>query len=309
MPGVVWSGYLTFGLVSIPVQLYPASRSTTIAFHLLHKDCGTRVKQRLVCPEHGALSRDEIMRGYEYEKNHYIEVEPEDIKKIEPATAQAMEIVAFVPQKDVDPLYFDASYYLVPGEPGRRAYALLHRALAGSRMYGIARVSMHNREYTVIIRALPGEGIAIHTMFYENEVRKIQELGQVNHGEVREKELQLANSLIESLAGKWEPGRFHDQFQANVQKMLEAKLEGRQVQEVEKPRMAPVVNLMAALKESLKKAERMPRKAVARAEAAHGSRPVGRPGAGRAEGPEPSATVRVVHRRAAGHGAHRGRNR
>ena len=107
MAGSVWSGYLTFGLVSIPVKLYPAARSVTIGFHMLHKDCGMRVKQQLICPEHGVLSRDEIVKGYEYEKNHYVEVQPEDLKKIEPATARAMEIMEFVPQKQVDPLYFD----------------------------------------------------------------------------------------------------------------------------------------------------------------------------------------------------------
>lgn len=292
MPGSVWSGYLTFGLVSIPVKLHPAARGVTIGFHMLHKGCGMRVKQQLMCPEHGPLSRDDIVRGYEYEKNQYIEVAPEDIQKIEPVTARAMEIVEFVPQQEVDPLYFESSYYLFPDEAGRHAYALLREALDSTQMYGIAQVSMHNREYTVIIRPLSEEGLAIHTMFYGNEVRKIQDIGQVNHTEVREKELELAKSLVTSLAGKFDPSQFHDQFQANLQKMLEAKLEGKPVQEVEKPQMAPVVDLMAALKESLKRAEKMPRKAVARAEAV-----------------EP-APVRAAHRRAAGERrAHRSRNR
>ncbi len=265
MAGSVWSGYLTFGLVSIPVKLYPAARSVTISFNMLHKGCGMRVKQQLTCPEHGVLSRDDIVKGYEYEKNRYVEVQPEEIKKIEPPTARTMEIMEFVPDKQVDPLYFDSSYYLVPDDPGRRAYALLRKALQGSNMLGIAKVTMHNREYTVILRPLGEEGIAIHSMFYQNEVRSIQELGQTDHTEVREKELELANSLIENLKGEFEPDKYHDGFQENVKQMLEAKLEGREVEEVAKPKLAPVVDLMAALKQSLKQAQSMPRKAAARA--------------------------------------------
>lgn len=226
---------------------------------MLHRGCGQRIRQQLVCPEHGVVTRDEIVKGYEYEKGRYIEIDPSEIKKIEPATARAMDILEFVPLSEVDPLYFESSYYVVPDEPGRRAYVLLHHALAESSMCAIAQVAMHNREYTVIARPLK-QGLAVHSMFYANEVRSIAELGQVNSMEVNPKELQLANALIESLRGEFDPKKYHDKFQENLAKMLEAKMEGKPVPEVEKPKLAPVVDLMAALKKSLEEARGAPRK-------------------------------------------------
>lgn len=259
MAAPVWSGYLSFGLISIPVKLYPAARSEAISFHMLHRGCGQRVRQQLVCPEHGVLSRTDIVRGFEYEKNRYIEVESEDIKKIEPSTAQAMDILEFVPLSQVDPVYFDSSYYLVPDEPGRRAYVLLHRALAESQMCAIAQVAMHNREYTTIVRPLR-EGIIVHSMFYANEVRNITELGAVNRMEVNPKELGLAHSLIEGLRGDFDKKKYKDNFQENLARMLGAKLEGHPVEEIEKPKLAPVIDLMAALKKSLEEVRSVPRK-------------------------------------------------
>ncbi len=265
MPSSIWSGYLTFGMISIPVKLFPAARSEGIGFNMLHKDCGSRVKQQYICPVHERpVTRDEIVKGYEYEKNRFIEIDPQDIKKIEPATAQAMEILEFVPSSEVDPLYFDSSYYLVPDEPGRRAYVLLRRALADSQKVAIAQVSMHNREYTAIVRSLP-KGIAVHSMFFRNEVRAIEEAGSVDGLEVKEKELELAHSLIESLTASFDLEKYHDTFHENLQKMLDAKIEGREVEEVPKPKLAPVIDLMAALKKSLEEAKKLPRKQAAAA--------------------------------------------
>lgn len=292
MAGSVWSGYLTFGLVSIPVKLYPAARGETIGFHLLHHGCGQRIRQQLICPEHGVVPRDEIIKGYEYEKGRYIEVEPEEIKKIEPPTARAMDILEFVPFSEVDPLYFDASYYLVPDEPGRRAYVLLHAALVEGNMCAIARVAMHSREYTVIARPLK-KGIVLHSMFYVTEVRNIADLGPVDSMEANPKELELAHALIESLRGEFDPQKYHDTFQQNVAKMLEAKLEGRPVNEVAKPKLAPVIDLMAALKKSLEEGREMPRKHPGGAGKAEPT-PIRK--AARAEAAEPK---RATHRRRA----------
>ena len=263
MPSSIWSGYLTFGMISIPVKLFPAARSEGIGFNMLHKDCGSRVKQQYICPVHERpVTRDEIVKGYEYEKNRFIEIDPADIKKIEPKTAQAMEILEFVPTSEVDPLFYDSSYYLVPDEPGRRAYVLLRQAMDQSQKVAVAQVSMHNREYTVIVRPLK-KGIAIHSMFFKSEVRAIEDMGGVNGLEVKEKELQLANSLIESLTTSFEPDKYHDTFEQNLKAMLDAKLEGKEVEEVPKPKLAPVIDLMAALKKSLEEAKKLPRKQAA----------------------------------------------
>jgi len=258
MPSSVWSGYITFGLISIPVKLFSAARSEGIGFHMLHRECGSRIKQQHWCPVHErTVTRDEIVKGYEYEKDRYVTVEPEEIKKIEPKTARAMEILEFVPTAQVDPIYFDSSYYLLPDEPGRKAYALLKTALEKSGYVGVARVSMHNREYTVVLRP-QGNGLTAHTMFYQNEVRKIEEMGPVEHAEVKEKELELAHTLIQSLAAEFDPGKYHDQFADQLRALVEAKVQGQPVVEIEKPKLAPVIDLMAALKKSLEEVRKVP---------------------------------------------------
>ena len=263
MPSSVWSGYVTFGLISIPVKLFSAARSEGISFRMLHKECGTRVKQQYICPVHERpVTREEIVKGYEFEKDRYIEVSPEEIKKIEPRTARAMEILEFVPLAEVDAMFFDTSYYLVPDDPGLRAYVLLGRAMADSGKCAIARLSMHNREYTAVLRPL-AQGLALHSMFFRHEVGRIEELGPVNGLEVKEKELELAHSLIESLSAPFEPEKYSDSFQANLRTMLDAKLQGQPVTEVEKPKLAPVIDLMAALKKSLEDARKLPRKQAA----------------------------------------------
>ncbi len=267
MAASIWSGYITFGLISIPVKLFAAARSEGIGFNMLHRECGSRLKQQYICPVHErVITRDETVKGYEFEKDRYITIENDEIKKIEPKTAKAMEILEFVPMAQVDPVYFDASYYLMPDEPGKKAYTLLRTALDKSGYLGIARVSMHNREYTVALRP-QGKGLTVHSMFYQNEVRKMEEVGPLESGEVKEKELALANSLIESLAGDFDPSKYQDNFAGQLRGLIEAKIQGQPVVEVEKPKLAPVIDLMAALKQSLEQMKKVPGKAHASAEA------------------------------------------
>lgn len=255
MAASVWSGYLTFGLISMPVRLFSGARSSSISFHMLHRTDLQRVKQQLICPvEDKVIGRDEIVKGYEYRKDEYVVIEPDEIKKIEPKTAKAMEILEFVKESDVDPVYFESSYYMVPEEAGRRPYALLTKALEESEYVGIAKLTMHNREYTVFLRPTKG-GIMLHTMYYSDEVRELENFG-APEVELKEGEVKVANQLINALAGDWEPEKYHDTFQGNLKKLIETKLEGGKVAEVEKPKkMAPVVDLMAALKESLAQME------------------------------------------------------
>ena len=255
MPASVWSGYLTFGLISMPVRLYSGARSTRIGFHMLHRDDLTRIKQQLYCPhDERVIERSEIVKGYEYRKGEYVVIEPEEIKKIEPKTAKAMEILEFVKSSDVDPVYFDASYYMLPEEAGRRPYALLTKALEESEYVAIAKLTMHNREYTVFLRPHEG-GLMLHTMYYEEEVRKVEGFGAPDV-ELKDAEVKVAHQLIEALAAKWEPEKFKDEFQENLRQLIETKLEGGEVAEVEKPKkLAPVVDLMAALKQSLAQME------------------------------------------------------
>ncbi len=269
MAASVWSGYLTFGLISMPVRLFSGARGSRISFHMLHRNDMTRIKQQLYCPhDDRVVNRNEIVKGYEYRKGEYVVIEPDEIKKIEPKTAKAMEILEFVPAEEVDPIYFETSYYLMPEEAGRRPYALLSRTLADANMVGIAKLTMHNREYTVVLRPYR-KGILLHTIYYADEVRQIPQFGEENV-EVREGEVKVAHQLVEALKGKFEPKKFHDTFEENVKNLIKARLEGKEVSEVAKPKpAAPVVDLMAALKESLTQMEKKkPAQKVAEAEEA-----------------------------------------
>ncbi|MFY9701676.1 MAG: Ku protein [Terriglobales bacterium] len=251
MAASVWSGYLMFGLISMPVRLFSGARSSGISFNQLHRADHQRVKQQLICSaDNQVLERSEIVKGYEYRKDEYIIIDPEEIKKIEPKTAKTMEILEFVKTSEVDPVYFESSYYMVPEEAGRRPYALLTKALEESEFVAIAKLTMHNREYTVFLRPHKG-GMMLHTMYYAEEVREVESFGAPDV-EIKEAEIKVAHQLIEALAGEWDPEKYHDTFQENLKKLIEAKLEGGEVQAVEQPRkLAPVVDLMAALKESL----------------------------------------------------------
>src|SRR5215467_8984599 len=256
MAASVWSGYLTFGLISMPVRLFSGARSSGISFNQLQRTDLHRVKQQLICPvDNKVLDRSEIVKGYEYRKDEYVVIEPEEIKKIEPRTAKTMEILEFVKSSDVDPVYFESSYYMIPEEAGRRPYALLTKALEESEYVAIAKLTMHNREYTVFLRPHKG-GMMLHTMYYSEEVREVESFGAPDV-EIKEAEIKVAHQLIEALSGDWDPDKYHDSFQENLKKLIETKLDGGEIEPVEKPKkLAPVVDLMAALKESLENAKK-----------------------------------------------------
>jgi DNA end-binding protein Ku len=268
MAASVWSGYLTFGLISMPVRLFSGARSSGISFNMLHRDDLQRVKQQYYCPaDNRVVSRDEIVKGYEFRKDEYVVIEPDEIKKIEPKTAKTMEILEFVKGSQVDPVYFDASYYMLPEEAGRRPYALLTKAMGESDYVAIAKLTMHNREYTVFLRPHEG-GMMLHTMYYAEEVKKVEGFG-APEVELKEAEIKVANQLIEALADEWDPEKYHDTFQDNLKNLIQTKLEGGKIVEAEKPKkLAPVVDLMAALKQSLAEMEGKKKPAAREAEAA-----------------------------------------
>jgi DNA end-binding protein Ku len=250
MAASVWKGHLTFGLVTIPVRLFSAARSETISFNLLHKDDHSRIRQVTYCQlEDKPISRAETVKGYEYEKDHYVVIEDEEIKKVAPKTAKVMEILEFVKADEVDPVYLEASYYIAPDEGGEKAYALLFTALKESGYYGVAKVAMHNREHIIILR--PGaKGIISHTMYYQDEIRQVEEF-RTDTSLVKDKELAMAKMLISSLETDFEPQKYHDTYRDNLQKLIEAKIEGKKVVETPTEHVAPVIDIMEALKKSL----------------------------------------------------------
>jgi len=250
MASTVWKGHLSFGLVSFPVKLYSAARGESIHFNQLHKTDGSRVRQVLYCAsEDKPISRDEIVKGYEYEKDRYVVIEDEDIKKVAPKTAKVMEILEFVKADQVDPIFLESSYYMAPDEGGEKPYALLFEALRQSNFYGVAKIAMHNREHIIILR--PGaKGILSHTMYYVDEIRQVDEF-RTDTALVKDKELDLARMLISSLEAEFEPQKYKDSYRENLQKMIEAKIEGRKVVETPETKVAPVIDIMEALKRSL----------------------------------------------------------
>jgi DNA end-binding protein Ku len=268
MAASVWKGHLIFGMVSFPIRLFSAARSETISFNMLHKDDHSRIKQMTYCQlEDKPIPRSETVKGYEYEKDHYVVIDDEDIKKVAPRTAKVMEILEFVKADQVDPIYLESSYYVAPDEGGEKAYALLFTALKDSGYYGVAKVAMHNREHIIVLR--PGaKGILSHTMYYQDEIRQVEEF-RTDTSLVKEKELAMAKMLISSLEENFEPQKYHDAYRDNLKKMIEDKIEGRNVVETPSEHFAPVIDIMEALKKSLA-GKRKP-VAVATAAAASGT--------------------------------------
>ncbi len=210
------------------------------------------------------------MKGYEYEKDQYVLFSEEELDKIEPPSAHVMEILEFVKLNEMDPLYFDSSYYISPEEAGVKAYKLLMKAMEESGYGAVAKLTMHQREHIVIIR--PGSrGMTLHTMFYSNEIRAAESI-PTDNVEVKDQEKKLAEQLIASLAAPFEPQKYRDEYQENVRALIAAKLKGQEVTEVAQPHLAPVIDLMEALKKSIaeKKAP------AAAAEVAAGPVPVGK---------------------------------
>jgi DNA end-binding protein Ku len=255
MASTVWKGHLTFGLVSFPIRLYSAARGESISFNQLHKTDNSRVKQVLYCvAEDKPIPRSEIVKGFEYEKDRYVVIEDEEVKKVAPQTAKVMEIQEFVKAGQVDPIYFETSYYMAPDEAGEKPYALLFDALKRTGYVGIAKVAMHNREHVVILR--PGEkGVLMHTMYYQHEIRQVDEF-RTDLSLVKEKELTLATSLIEALAGEFEPQKYKDDYRENLLRMIEAKKQGEEVVATPEPQQAKVVDILEALKASLAMAKK-----------------------------------------------------
>ncbi len=285
MASSVWKGHITFGLVSFPVRLFSAARSETLSFNQLHKDDNSRIRQVTYCQaEDKPVPRTELVKGYEYEKDRYVVIDDEDIKKVAPKTAKVMEILEFVKADQVDPVYLESSYYVAPDEGGEKPYALLFQAMRRSNYFALAKVAMHNREHVIVLR--PGaKGILSHTMFYQDEIRQVDEF-RTDTSLVKDKELEMAKMLITSLEAEFEPQKYHDSYRENLRQMIEAKIEGKKVVETPEPHVAPVIDIMEALKKSL--AEK--RKPAQVATAAAGS-------SGEAEGPPAQAAPKTRARK------------
>ncbi|MBV9760221.1 MAG: Ku protein [Acidobacteriaceae bacterium] len=268
MASTVWKGYITFGLITIPVRLFAAARTERVGFHQIHQVCGSRIKQQIYCPHcDRVVERNELVKGYEVEKEKYVIVNDEDVKSVAPASSDNMEILEFVKAEGIDPIYFDASYFMVPEEAGKKAYYLLLQTMQKSGYSAIAKIAMHQREYTVVVRP-HADGLLLHTMFYPEEVRETPEFRRDENVSVKPQEVALAEKLVEGLAADFDPSKYHDEYQQRVMQMIEAKREGQHVPSEAPKRRAPVVDLMQALQKSLGELPRKPASKAAHSEAA-----------------------------------------
>jgi DNA end-binding protein Ku len=252
MAASTWKGFITFGLISVPIRLFPAARYSHISFHEVHKKCGHRVQQQLYCPyDEEVVTRDEIVMGYETEDDKMIIVDPAELKAILPSSSTEMEILQFAKLDEVDPIYFETSYFAVPEEAGRRAYALLLDTMRQMKIAAIARVTMHQRDRTVIVRPYE-KGLAVHTMYYPNDIHEAPGYGKDSSKAQNRQELSLAEQFAKSLVKPFRPDQFHDNYQARLRELIEDKRKGKNVPRLEKgKKLAPVIDLMSALKKSL----------------------------------------------------------
>ena len=264
---------ISFGMVSIPVDLYTATVSSEkISFNLLHAKDGSRLKQQYVCLKEGTVvERNEIVKGYEFAKDQYVQFSAEEIKALDEAGSDTIDIVEFVPLISVDPLYFDRSYFLAPGKGGARPYALLSAALRETRRCAIGHWAAHGRDHMIVLRPLD-KALVMHQLHFAAEVRSIDDIGVVPT-EVKDNELKLARQLIDQQAtDKFDPTLYVDEVKARVEAAIQKKVEGKQISLSATPQRAAsgnVIDLMSALKASLggKQQEKLgPRKAPKRAE-------------------------------------------
>jgi DNA end-binding protein Ku len=250
---------ISFGLVSIPVDVYSGQiASNRISFNLLHGKDGARVKQQYVCSLDGKpVERADMVKGYEYEKGKYVIFKPEEIKALEEAGSDAIDIIEFVPLETVDPVYFDRTYLLAAGRHGAKPYALLNEALRQTKLCAVGRWAARGREYVVILRPME-QGMVMHQLFFKDEVRTIKELGMVDTPEIADAELKLAKALIEQRTEKrFDPNEFRDEFRERVEAAIEKKIKsGKEISRIETSHTASatsgnVVDLMDVLMRSL----------------------------------------------------------
>ncbi len=252
MAATLWKGHITFGLISIPIRLFTAARAEHTRFHEIHRECGTRIHHRLYCPyDERVVTRDEVALGYETDKDQYVLVEPVELKRIQPKSSREMEILQFVKLTDVDPIFFETSYLTVPEEGGKKAYSLLRKTLEETAYAAIAKMTLHQRERTVLIRPYQ-KGLVLHTLYYLNEIHGAQEYDQTNLKDLKKQEIALGEQFAKTLAKPFRPQEFRDEYEIRVKQLIDNKSKGHAAPKPEgAKRMAPVIDLMSALKKSL----------------------------------------------------------
>jgi len=254
---------ISFGLVSIPVRFYTATKSEDVHFHLLHESCGTRVNRKWWCPHHEKIvDSDELIRGYEISKNKYVTFTDEEMETLETGDNRALEITEFVDLHEIDPVFFEKSYFLGPSAGGGKTYRLLSQAMKKQDKVAVAQWISNGREHLVVLRPYE-KGLILHTMFYADEVRDFDAIDIEESGSVRDKEVQLAEMLINELTEKkFNPLQFKDEYRKRLLERIRAKSKGKAIEpeEKEEEKGGEVIDIMEALRRSLDKGRAKPAK-------------------------------------------------
>ncbi|HEV3228068.1 MAG TPA: Ku protein [Solirubrobacteraceae bacterium] len=260
MPRAIWTGAISFGLVSVPVKLYSAVARKTVRFHQLHAADGVRIQQKRVCPADGEeVPYEEIVKGYEIAPDRYVVIEPEELEALDPKKTRTIDIEDFVDLSEIDPIFYDHPYYLVPGAGGAKPYRLLVDAMRETNKVAIARVVIRSKEQLVALRPM-GDVLAMATMVFADEIVPPERLDELPDAAIQttERELAVARQLVESLAGSFEPEKYHDTYREEVLELIERKAHGEEIA-VQPPREEPateVPDLMSALQASLEEVRR-----------------------------------------------------
>ncbi|HEY0868275.1 MAG TPA: Ku protein [Fimbriimonas sp.] len=251
----IWKGAVSFGMVSIPVGLYPTVSEKDVRFHQIHRECGSRIKLQKWCPVHErALSPDEIVKGYEISKGRYVLMEEEDLENVPVPSKHTVSVDGFVDASEVDPVYFDSAYYLEPEETGRRPYALLLKALQSKKVAAIAKIAMRQKESLCLLRATEGR-IVLETLHYPDEIRKLEPAK--TDFDLDERELKMAESLVDLLREEFQPEKYKDEVRDAILERIEAKAHGESIAEQPEPKQtAQVIDLFEALKRSVEAAKK-----------------------------------------------------
>jgi DNA end-binding protein Ku len=256
MPRAMWKGAISFGLVTIPVSVYPATEEKTLRFNQLHDEDGGRIRMKRVCSIDGEeVGYEHIVKGYEYEKDRYVIVTDDDFEKVPVESSRQIDIQQFVELEDIDPMLYKKSYYLVPEETGAKAYALLREAMNRAGKVGIAKVSFRDKEHLAALR-FSEEAFVLETMFWPDEIREADFGGVDVDAKIRDNELEMAQTLIDNLTADWDPGVYTDEYREGLLQIVEAKINGEEIEVVEPEPAAKVVDLMEALKASVAAAKK-----------------------------------------------------
>jgi DNA end-binding protein Ku len=255
----IWNGSINFGLVNIPVGLAVAQQRKDVAFRTIHRECGTPIKQKRFCPHHERdVEADELVKGWEFAKGQYVLVEDSDLEAVALQRSQSIDILKFVSLENVDPIYFDRTYYLAPADAlaQRRPYVLLLRAMKEGNVAAIGRFVLWGKENLCLIRPLE-DSLVLETLYFAEDIRSRAEIDEaVGETEVNDPELEMARQLVASLVGEFDPGEFVNDYRRELRAMLEAKLAGEEISRPEPVAPAPVVDLMDALKKSVAQAQK-----------------------------------------------------